>query len=536
MTFITRPFSNQQHIIKRKSVNLKLIILITLLSFLLSACGGSSTTASIVNNTPVVAPVSVEPQITLSGKTYNVIDIGLEKDISIQAYWPANREIPVAFIDTLQITLPTVHDIFLQNHFAFSTSEISLLQHNYKRILFNPLANENTLGLVETQIDYQLIGGDLQVSFLANETPESNDLLQPLVALTYRSERLKYQTNESDFENIVSLGLALHFIEKAMAPAVLFTSKDFPNEQNKLTALAEVKSSMIDDIALNNEFIDKYAAAVGYYLVQEHFQHYLGSSAINSFSVDNTLFIPWLAGEDNTVKKTSSFVRTGDVDDQIAVNELTRQASQFVGAYFLEGHNKEKLIALTFDDGPSKYSEQIMDVLEASKIPASFFWQGKNLANFKSTVERAMSAGHTVANHSWNHTNGMAYSAEELWQQQVLKTNNEFQLSFNITPRFYRPPYGEISDDQVTFLKDKGMKVLLWSVDSRDWNADINTVSYIESEIINHQHEEVITLMHDAGGNRQNTVDSLATIIKHYHEQGYQFVNLETLLGISDKQ
>jgi peptidoglycan/xylan/chitin deacetylase (PgdA/CDA1 family) len=104
-----------------------------------------------------------------------------------------------------------------------------------------------------------------------------------------------------------------------------------------------------------------------------------------------------------------------------------------------------------------------------------------------------------------------------------------------VTPRFYRPPYGEITDEQVAFLARKGMKVLLWSVDSRDWNPALNSVEQIETELISHQHEEAITLMHDAGGNRQNTVDALPAIIEHYKEQGYRFVNLETLLGISDK-
>ena len=129
----------------------------------------------------------------------------------------------------------------------------------------------------------------------------------------------------------------------------------------------------------------------------------------------------------------------------------------------------------------------------------------------------------------------MSYSSDELWQQQVVTTNDEFKQLFNISPRFYRPPYGEISDQQIEYLASKGMKVMLWSVDSRDWNPELNSIDKIESELINNQHEEVITLMHDAGGNRQNTVDALPAIIAHYKSQGYRFVNLETLLGISDK-
>mgnify|MGYP000563137721 CR=1 FL=1 len=104
-----------------------------------------------------------------------------------------------------------------------------------------------------------------------------------------------------------------------------------------------------------------------------------------------------------------------------------------------------------------------------------------------------------------------------------------------ITPRFYRPPYGEISDEQVAFLEKKGMKVVQWSVDSIDWNHNTNSIENIKHEVISHQHPEMISLMHDGGGDRQNTVDALPVIIAFYKKQGYRFVSIEALLGISDQ-
>ncbi|GAA0814167.1 hypothetical protein GCM10009111_10650 [Colwellia asteriadis] len=510
------------------------------LCFLLSACGGSSTSPETKKKEEAVAEVVVQPQSTwlVSEQEYKLVDINTPKLLSVQSYWPSNRDIPADFFKVLTVLIPPIDKLFSQQYFAFS--DLNTQEPQFKSIIFKPLGLNNSLGLVEGEIDYQL-GSDglLHLSFLENSPFQTSDLLQPIVSLIYQSERAKYrqesQEGQRSFEYLVSHGLTLHFIQQALSDEANLPLTQFANEKVKQQVLAQVKASLDNNITLTHDFLAEHENAIGYYLVEQHLHNYIGSTAANSFSVPSELFIPWLNNDSPNNQKTTTFVRTGDVDDQIAVTELSRQGNLFIGSYFLEGYNHEKLIALTFDDGPSEYTQKILDVLNEAKIPASFFWQGKNLSPYQSLIKQTIKDGHTVANHSWNHTNGTTLSVDALWQQQVVKTNNEFQRLFNITPRFYRPPYGEITDEQVQSLTEHGMKVLLWSVDSRDWNSSINTVEYIESEIINNQHEEVITLMHDAGGNRQNTVDSLPAIIKHYQSQGYRFVNLETLLGISDK-
>ncbi len=368
-----------------------------------------------------------------------------------------------------------------------------------------------------------------------------NTLLIELTNTIYQSERLKYQDENSVLDRLVSRGLVLHFLQQNLAANEFSIVVDIDSSALSI-ALVQVKAELGDSGSLDDWFTKERlseqtkANAVGYYLAAQHFSFYSGSDAANSFAVNSELFSPWLDKANNTEKKSEQYVRTGNVPDQIAIEELARQANLYQGSYFIEGLNHEKFIALSFDDGPSQYTTEILDVLEQAEVPASFFWQGKSLAVYQAVIERAIAAGHTVANHSWNHANGMSYNGDELWQQQVSPTNDEFQQLFKLTPRFYRPPYGEITDKQIEYLAAKGMKVLLWSVDSRDWNPALNSVDNIESALINNQHEEVITLMHDAGGNRQNTVDSLPAIIEHYKGQGYRFVNLETLLGISDKQ
>jgi len=512
---------------------------------LFSGCGGSSSTSTteIADEVTdeVVKQLGIATNANFAEQAYTLVTLNGYEKLGLQAYWPSNSEIPEAILTSLQLALVQVNSRFSENNFSFSQLSADGIAPRYKKLFFsyNVASDDNN----STELTVARVNdSSYSVAFDIDSGVNTTELSFKLIKAVYQGERTQYQHSGEDsvFARLVSRGLVLHFLQENL-PEDEFTLAVQVDPSVLISALARVKSGEEEAALLTQWFAGKTlneqvtANAVAYYLVEQHFSHYPGSDASNSFSVAQDLFIPWLTEEDNSENKVHQYVRTSDVSDQVAVSELSRQAGLFLGNYFVEGLNHEKLIALSFDDGPSQYTSQILDVLEQAQVPASFFWQGQNLANYHAVIERSIKAGHTVANHSWNHDNGMTYNADELWQNQVAKTNDEFQQLFNITPRFYRPPYGEISDVQVKLLAEKGMKVMLWSVDSRDWNPEINSVTQIESALINNQHEEVITLMHDAGGNRQNTVDALPAIIEHYKAQGYRFVNLETLLGISDK-
>lgn len=512
-----------------------LIVCCTLIVF---GCGGSSTSpvavvAEDAENKPVIAQKG-----TFLDESYNLVTLGGDETLGLQAYWPSNSNMPASLQEKLHLILPQINKLFIEQNFTFSSGTEAAINPYYKKIFFkeNSTAEEDHEGLSVTFSEDGSFGVLVDIT---NQLAIS-ELSSQLTQFIYQSERYKYQQSNDILERLVTRGLALHFLQSVL-PENEFLFPIHIEQAELLLALSQVSEGGESAKVIDNWFTGKAlseqatANAVGYYLAAQHFSFYSGSNATNSFSVGSELFLPWLSSQDNSIKKAQQYVRTDDVPDQVAVSELSRQANLFLGHYFIEGLNHEKLIALSFDDGPSQYTSKILDVLEQAKVPASFFWQGQHLAQYPDVIKRSIAAGHTVANHSWDHTNGMRYSADDLWENQVIKTNDEFQLLFQITPRFYRPPYGEISDEQIELLADKGMKVLLWSVDSRDWNPELNSVAQIEKELINNQHEEVITLMHDAGGNRQNTVDALPAIIEHYKAQGYRFVNLETLLGISDK-
>ena len=93
-----------------------------------------------------------------------------------------------------------------------------------------------------------------------------------------------------------------------------------------------------------------------------------------------------------------------------------------------------RYVALTFDDGPTKLSNKILDVLSKNGVKATFFWQGKNLFGKKEVITKAKKIGHQIANHSWDHTNGWNLDENIVWEQQVLRTIQELKnkLVFNL--------------------------------------------------------------------------------------------------------
>lgn len=220
------------------------------------------------------------------------------------------------------------------------------------------------------------------------------------------------------------------------------------------------------------------------------------------------------------------------IDGNVPVNKHERRAYQYSENYIIEGKTSSKKVALTFDDGPSQYTLQIVNKLNKYNIKATFFMTGNAIQSFTDLVKQLHHEGHLIANHSWDHTNANEYQVlENYWQEQILPTNNLIKHITGITPSLFRPPFGSTTDKIVHKLITQKMKTVIWSIDTQDWNNEINTPKHIAALAIKHAHPEAIILMHDGGGNRQSTVDALDEIIQHYRELNYQFVTVEELIS-----
>ncbi|MDT0602923.1 polysaccharide deacetylase family protein [Thalassotalea castellviae] len=220
------------------------------------------------------------------------------------------------------------------------------------------------------------------------------------------------------------------------------------------------------------------------------------------------------------------------IDGIVPVNSHEKRAYQYPESYIIEGKTYSKKVALTFDDGPSKYTLQILNKLNEYNIKATFFMTGNAIKSFPNLVKQLHDEGHLIANHSWDHSNANEYQVpENYWQEQILPTNNLIKHITGVTPSLFRPPFGSTTEKIVNKLITQKMKTVIWSIDTQDWNDNINTEKNIAALAIKYAHPEAIILMHDGGGNRQSTVDALDEIIQHYRQLDYQFVTVEKLIS-----
>ncbi|KAI9495827.1 hypothetical protein BDB00DRAFT_937378 [Zychaea mexicana] len=142
--------------------------------------------------------------------------------------------------------------------------------------------------------------------------------------------------------------------------------------------------------------------------------------------------------------------------------------------------------SLTYDDGPSQYTPKLLDFLKEINEKATFFVVGGQVLQYPEILKRAYDEGHEIAMHSWSHKNMATLTNEELvgelkWNEQVIKE------VIGVSPRFFRPPFGNMDDRVRDIVKALGFTPVIWSVDTNDWylteHADTFPVSYITGNV-----------------------------------------------------
>ncbi len=215
----------------------------------------------------------------------------------------------------------------------------------------------------------------------------------------------------------------------------------------------------------------------------------------------------------------------------ITVTAGYAQSNVYVGKVVGQGKTNGKMVALTFDDGPSKtYTPQVLAVLKKYNIKATFFMCGAQVTYYPELVKQVSSEGHEIANHSFSHPNlfkdksmrGAALAAE------VTKTNNLLEKLVMIKPAYFRAPYNYRDPETVKAINDLGLIYVGWTFSVRDWEkpAPEVMINIFKKNLI----PGSIILLHDGGGNRTNTVAALPGMIESAKKKGYRFVTLGEIL------
>lgn len=176
-------------------------------------------------------------------------------------------------------------------------------------------------------------------------------------------------------------------------------------------------------------------------------------------------------------------------------------------------------VALTFDDGPSAYTPQILAVLRQYHVKATFCLIGVNVQKHHDYVQQIVADGHTLCNHSWKHDLHLGKRSPDAIRADLQATNDEIHRAVPDAPiAYFRAPGGNFTAQSVEIAKELGMKPLGWNVDPDDWDMKkypegSAMTGHIEGVLRKRIHPGSIVLSHDGGGQRECTVSAYKALL-----------------------
>ncbi|KXH82082.1 hypothetical protein AU377_05555 [Sporosarcina sp. HYO08] len=286
------------------------------------------------------------------------------------------------------------------------------------------------------------------------------------------------------------------------------------NRNEKYNSIAIERNNIVA-MPLGKNYTDYYVKAKNKWI-----REYMGSTTtmINGRPYINLVVTAQKLGMTVTYdpKINRTFIKTNnDANQPIAYHKVNTTA---------------KKIALTFDDGPdSLITPQILDVLKAKGVPATFFVVGNQVSTFPQLAKRMVNEGHTIANHTWDHPElSKLYTSQVI--EQITSTNKIIKNVTGVNAALFRPPYGDYTAADALIFERLGFKNILWSVDTIDWNGTS------ADEILKIVHRDKspggIVLQHNFQNQKlAGTIKALPQMIDQLRAEGYTFVTIDSLLA-----
>jgi peptidoglycan/xylan/chitin deacetylase (PgdA/CDA1 family) len=201
---------------------------------------------------------------------------------------------------------------------------------------------------------------------------------------------------------------------------------------------------------------------------------------------------------------------------------------------------QEKVVALTYDDGPNPpHTEALLDMLAQHNVKATFFLKGRNIEAFPETVKDVVEAGHEIGNHSYFHKPMIAFS-ESGMLEELVRTNNLIEQYIGDTPTLFRPPFGVQGPGLKMALDTLGMTSVLMSTHGEDW--EVSAPQLIADAVLENIEPGSVILLHDGHGDvddpnaqqsRAPSVEATGIIIETLQAQGYRFKTVGEMLAMS---
>ncbi len=174
----------------------------------------------------------------------------------------------------------------------------------------------------------------------------------------------------------------------------------------------------------------------------------------------------------------------------------------------------EKIICLTFDDGPHpQVTPLVLEILDRFEVKATFFCVGENVSRFPEVFDEVKRRGHAVGNHTFNHLKGFEFPADDY-------VRNVKKASGYIDSDLFRPPHGQIKLSQIKALKDD-YRIIMWDFITYDYDKNIEPEKIID-EVKKRSRNGSIVVFHDSLKAENNVLNALPVVLKFWKENGYK--------------
>lgn len=210
-----------------------------------------------------------------------------------------------------------------------------------------------------------------------------------------------------------------------------------------------------------------------------------------------------------------------------AGNAGTAQLKGYDAVYL--GDASKKVIYLTFDAGyENGCTEQILDALKKHNVKAAFFLVGNYIENNADLVRRMVQEGHIVGNHTMHHPDMSKISERSAFEKELTDLEALYkEVTGQDMPKYYRPPQGNYSEDNLKMAKELGYKTVFWSLAYVDWNNDSQpTPEQAYAKLLPRTHNGAVVLLHSTSATNARILDDLLT---KWEDMGYSFGTVEQL-------
>jgi peptidoglycan/xylan/chitin deacetylase (PgdA/CDA1 family) len=226
--------------------------------------------------------------------------------------------------------------------------------------------------------------------------------------------------------------------------------------------------------------------------------------------------------------------------------ELFEQpANQIFGQTLTQGPSYERVVALTFDDGPNPpYTTQILDVLEKEHVHATFFLVGRAVAAYPDVVRREIHDGDAIGNHTWEHRHLIVMTRTQI-HKSLQRTSDAIYHASGMRPNLMRPPFGARDWSVMQVAQKLGYTVVMWSVPlARDW--EYPPPGTIARRVLPNVTDGSIIVLHDGNRgelcakwqlpprvcDRSSDIEATKMIVETLKREGYRFVTIPELIAL----